>query len=265
MANASSKNENAYKKLIRLLEEQLAHSNQQNKDLSKKLDQSTKQIEALTEQLRHLTKLLYGSKTEKTKYNAPDGQASLFDDEPSFSETEHTGEQSQQTITYTVVRKIHKKKRNDSLCDDVEVEAIHHHPESTICDCCQGQMIEIGSTIAREEAEFIPARMKKVQHIEHAYECKNCKGDAFQRAQIKRGKTPQAPIQRSIASPSVLAKVMYDKFSQYLPLYRQVKEWERYGLNTNDKNLSNWVIRASHDWLLPIYGHMKKLMSKPEI
>ena len=60
VANASSTNENQYEKLIRLLEEQLAHSNQQNKELSK-------QIEALTDQVRHLTKLLYGSKTEKSK------------------------------------------------------------------------------------------------------------------------------------------------------------------------------------------------------
>ena len=51
-------------------------------------------------------------------------------------------------------------------------------------------MIEIGSTIVREEAEFIPARMKKVQHIEHAYECKSCKSDVSQSAQIKRGKAP---------------------------------------------------------------------------
>ena len=65
VANTSSTNENQNEKLIRLLEEQLAHSNQQNKELSK-------QIEALTEQVRHLTKLLYGSKTEKAKYNAPD-------------------------------------------------------------------------------------------------------------------------------------------------------------------------------------------------
>ena len=150
-----------------------------------------KQIEALTEQIRHLTKLLYGSKTEKSKYNAPDGQGSLFEDDPSFTDSEHTEEQSQQTISYTVVRKIQKKKRNDSLRDDVEVEAIHHHPENTICDCCQGQMIEIGSTIVREEAKFIPAKMMKVQHIEHAYECKNCKGDSSQKAQIKRGKAPQ--------------------------------------------------------------------------
>ena len=253
VANTSSTNENQNEKLIRLLEEQLAHSNQQNKDLSK-------QIEVLTEQVRHLTKLLYGSKTEKSKYNTPDGQVSLFEDDPSFNEPEHTGEQSQQTISYTVVRKVQKKKRNDSLDDRIEVEAVHHYPENTICDCCHGQMIEIGSTIVREEAEFIPARMKKVQHIEHAFGCVDCKGDTLQKAQIKRGKAPQPPIQRSIASPSVLAKVIYDKFAQYLPLYRQVKEWDRYGLNTNDKNLSNWVIRASHDWLLPIYNRLKVLM-----
>lgn len=252
VANAS-KNENQYEKLIRLLEEQLAHSNQQNKDLSK-------QIEALTDQVRHLTKLLYGSKTEKTKYNAPEGQGSLFDDDSSFSDTEHTVEQSQQTISYTVVRKVQSKKRNDSLHKDIEIEAIHHHPENTICDCCQGKMIEIGSKIVREEAKFIPAKMMKVQHIEHAYECRDCKSDSSQPAQIKRGKAPQPAIQRSIASPSVLAKVIYDKFVQYLPLYRQVKEWARYGLDTNDKNLSNWVIRAAHDWLLPIYERLKELM-----
>ena len=260
VTNVSSTNENQSEKLIRLLEDQLAHSNQQNKELSKKLDQSLKQIESLTQQLQHLTKLLYGSKTEKSKYNTPDGQVSLFEDDPSFTDPEHTEEQSQQTISYTVVRKIQPKKRNDSLREDIEIEAIHHHPANTICDGCHDQMIEMGSTIVREEAKFIPAKMMKVQHIEHAYECKKCKSDSLQKGQIKRGKAPQPPIQRSIASPSVLAKVMYDKFSQYLPLYRQVKEWERYGLNTNDKNLSNWVIRASHDWLLPIYERMKSLM-----
>ena len=251
-------NNSSNEKLIRLLEEQLAHSNQQNQEL-------LKQVESLSQQIRQLTKLLYGSKTEKSKYNAPDGQGSLFEDDPSFNDSEHTEEQSQQTISYTVVRKIYKKKRNDSLRDDVEIEAIHHHPECTICDCCQHQMVEIGGMLVREEAKFIPAKMMKVQHIEHAYECKHCKADSSQSAQIKRGKAPQPAIQRSMASPSVLAKVMYDKFSQYLPLYRQVKEWERYGLNTNDKNLSNWVIRASHDWLLPIYERMKNLMMSKSV
>ena len=56
-------------------------------------------------------------KQKNLKYNTPDGQGSLFEDDPSFNESEHTEEQSQQTISYTVVRKVQKKKRNDSLHD----------------------------------------------------------------------------------------------------------------------------------------------------
>ncbi|RUL45627.1 IS66 family transposase [Lysinibacillus antri] len=246
-------NDSANEKLIRLLEEQLTRSNQQNEEL-------LKQIESLSQQVRYLTKLLYGSKTEKSKYQAAEGQGSLFDDDPFFKESEQTEKQSQQTVSYTVVRKVNKKKRNDLLRDDVGIEMVHHHPKHTVCDCCEHQMIEIGSTLVREEAKFIPAKIVKVQHIEHAYECKMCKNDASQSAQIKRGKAPQPPIQRSIASPSMLARVIYDKFMQYLPLYRQVKEWERNGLLTNDKNLSNWVIRVAEDWLLPVYEKIKNVL-----
>lgn len=63
------------KKFIQILEEQLAHANQKN-------DELLKQIESLSQQVRYLTKLLYGSKSEKSKYQAPNGQCSLFEDDP---------------------------------------------------------------------------------------------------------------------------------------------------------------------------------------
>lgn len=253
MSKASTANEKQLEKVIQLLEKQLAHSNQQN-------EKQSKQIELLTQQVQHLTKMLFGSKTEKSKYQTPDGQGSLFEDDSSFTEPEHTGEQSQEIITYTVVRKSSRKKRNASLRDDVAVEMIHYHPENTVCDCCHDQMTEIGSKMVREEAKFIPASMMKVQHMEHAYECKACKRDVSLPTQIKKGKAPQPAIQRSLAGSSILAKVIYDKFVQYLPLYRQVKEWIRHGLETNDKNLSNWVIRVAEDWLSPIYERLKECM-----
>ena len=53
----------------------------------------------------------------------------------------------------------------------------------------------------------------KVQHIEHAYECKHCKADSSQSAQIKRGKAPQPAIQRSIAET---AKTNGVDFYRYL-------------------------------------------------
>lgn len=258
-------NKNSTDKLITLLENQIAIMKQQNEELSKKLDQSLAQNKYLSEQIHHLTKTLYGSKSEKSKYQAPDGQCSLFEDDPSFSDSEHTDEQSTESVSYTVIRKIKNKKRNDSFKEDVEIEEVHHHPSDLQCDCCQSNMHEIGSTIVREEAKFIPAKMVRVQHIEHAYECKRCKKDSTQNAQIKRGKAPMAVIPRSIAGPTVLAKLIYDKFIQYLPLYRQVKEWERSGLLTNDKNLSNWVIRVAEEWLLPIYDRMKEVLLSKSI
>ncbi|GGG34476.1 hypothetical protein GCM10007425_31460 [Lysinibacillus alkalisoli] len=109
-------------KLIQLLEQQLAQSN--------------RQIEALTEQVRQLTKALYGSKSEKSKYQAPDGQVSLFEDDPSFNEPEQTVEQSTDTVSYTVIRKKTNKKRNDSFRENIEIEEIHHHPTDLTCECC---------------------------------------------------------------------------------------------------------------------------------
>lgn len=49
--------------------------------------------------------------------------------------------------------------------------------------------------------------------------------------------------------------------SEIVLFYPQVKEWERYGLLTNDKNLSNWVIRVAEDFLSPVYEFMKQLLT----
>ena len=239
-------------KLIRLLEEQLAFTKEQNKQL-------TSQIEVLTEQVRQLTKMIYGSRSEKSKYQAPDGQCSLFEDDSSFNEPEHTGEQSEDTVTYSVTR-VKKKKRNDVFTDGTEVEEIHHHPSLLTCVCCESDLHEIGATVAREEAKLIPAKIIRVRHIEHAYECKQCKKDSGKNASISRGKAPMAVIPRSIVGPELLARIITDKYTRYLPLYRQVEELKRVGLETNDKNLSNWVIRAAEDWLSPIYQEMKVIL-----
>ena len=58
VTNGSFKNEDQSEKLIRLLEDQLAHANEQNIALSQKLDQALDQIEFLNQQLQQLTKLL---------------------------------------------------------------------------------------------------------------------------------------------------------------------------------------------------------------
>ncbi|WP_255350014.1 IS66 family transposase [Lysinibacillus sp. FJAT-14745] len=34
---------------------------------------------------------------------------------------------------------------------------------------------------------------------------------------------------------------------------------------TNDKNLSNWVIRSAEDWLLPVYEQMKQTLTAKSV
>ena len=63
MSDVSSKNEKHMEKLIQVLEEQLAHSNQQNQELSK-------QIESLTQQVQHLTKCYLAPKRRNQNTNA---------------------------------------------------------------------------------------------------------------------------------------------------------------------------------------------------
>lgn len=247
------KNKDSQDKLIRLLEEQLAFTKEQNKQL-------TNQIDVLTEQVRQLTKMIYGSRSEKSKYQAPDGQCSLFEDDPSFNEPEHTGDQSEDTITYAVTRAKKKKKRNDVFAAWTETEEIHHHPAALTCACCENELYEIGAVVVREEAKLIPAKIIRVQHIEHAYECKQCKKDIEKNASIVRGKAPRAVIPRSIVGPELMARIITDKYTRYLPLYRQVDELKRLGLETNDKNLSNWVIRVAEDWLLPVVNQIKTVL-----
>ena len=109
--SASTSNE----KVIQLLEEQITFMKQQNGDLSKQNKDLLNRIEVLTEQIHQLTKALYSSKSEKSKYQAPDGQGSLFEDDLSFSESEQTEKQNTETVSYTVTRKKTNKKRNDSF------------------------------------------------------------------------------------------------------------------------------------------------------
>ncbi|GEN81792.1 hypothetical protein SLU01_01040 [Sporosarcina luteola] len=79
-------------------------------------------------------------------------------------------------------------------------------------------------------------------------------------AQIKWVQALQPAIQYRLADTSVLMKVLHDKFVLHILLYRQVNEWMRYGLENDDKNLSNWYIQATHDWLMLVFERMKMLM-----
>lgn len=51
---------------------------------------------------------------------------------------------------------------------------------------------------------------------------------------------------------------MTQKFVMHTPLYRQEQEWRRQGIQISRQTMSNWLIRCAEDWLIPVYGELKK-------
>jgi hypothetical protein len=53
---------------------------------------------------------------------------------------------------------------------------------------------------------------------------------------------------------------MYQKFVNSMPLYRQSKHWENFGVNVSRGTLANWIIYTSMHWLLPLWIAWKSIL-----
>jgi len=69
-----------------------------------------------------------------------------------------------------------------------------------------------------------------------------------------------AVVKRGLASPSSAAYVMYQKFVNAMPLYRQSKDFETFGVKISRATLANWIIYTSIHWLLPLWNALKAVL-----
>lgn len=185
---------------------------EQNAELLARLDQLLEHNMELSNQVANLTKMLFGSRSEKTRY-------------------------SQEEIPQN------------------QTEEYHHRLEEPVCLCCNGEMKELG-TKDWSEVKLIPAKLVRCRHIVHRYECRNCKKSGTN--QIRVAPSPKRALPGSIASPSMITEAVYMKFTQFVPLERQLKDWQRLGLTLHSRTLNEWVNKVAEDWLAPIYQELKK-------
>jgi len=55
------------------------------------------------------------------------------------------------------------------------------------------------------------------------------------------------------------------KFVMGIPLYRQEQEWERNGILLSRQTMSNWLIKATGEWLKPIYNRLHELLCAEDV
>ena len=208
-----------------------------------------------------LRKEKFGSSSEKTPKQV-EGQISIFNE--AEIEADDTAREPVIKEVHGYIRRDPKTKREE-LIKDLPVREIfcESAPEDLKCPRCNTELKPIGKEVVREELEYIPAKLQIVRYVRMSYECPKCKHTDH--PYIQKALTPTSLMNHSLASPSSVANVMYQKYVNAVPLYRQEKDWENMGLSLSRATMANWVIRCTQDYLIPIVEHLQKELLSREI
>ena len=219
------------------------------------------QVSNLTEMVLLLRKEKFGSSSEKTKKQV-DGQLSLFNEAELESDSK-----SEEPVICRKGSMYHRKPKTsrEELLKDLPVEEFPCvlHPDDMFCNQCGTTLKEIGFVKVRDEIEYIPAKVQIIRYMQQACECPACKHTT--RPFIKKAVVPKSVLNHSLASPSSVSYVMYQKYVNSIPLYRQEKDWEQMGIALSRATMANWVIRSSQDHFEPVIKHMRKELLKREV
>ena len=219
------------------------------------------QVNNLTEMVLLLRKDKFGPSSEKTPKQI-EGQLSLFNE--AEIEADATIEEPIKKTVKGYTRTSTKTKREE-LIKVLPVREVlcESAPEDMNCPRCNSELRPIGNETVREELEYIPAKLQIVRYVRMSYECPKCKHS--DKPYIQKANTPTSLMNHSFASPSSVAHVMYEKYVNSVPLYRQEKDWEQLGIALSRATMANWVVRCSQDYFTPIIEHLRKELISRDI
>lgn len=242
---------------LKELETKYAEAETQRKNQEEVIEELTAKLKWFEEQFRLSQQRRFGASSEKTNPDQLD-----FFDEAEKEAVSTLEEPTVETITY---KRRKKSGHRDAVLEDLPVEVIEYDlPESEqICSCC-GHPLHKMSVEVRRELKIIPVQVKVVKHVRHVYACRNCEREAIS-TPIITAPMPAPIIPGSLASPSIVAHIMSQKYVEGMPLYRQEKYFERLGIELKRQNLANWMIKCSDKWLSLLYDRLKFHLLKRDI
>lgn len=239
------------RQLISTLRIALDTSNAQTAEL-------TAQIKLLNEQLEYMKKKLFGTSSEKSQL---DEQLNLFNEAEQETNPKAT-EPEEATLVNAHARKPKTKLEEKIKGLPVETIEVPLNDEDLSCIQCGTQLEVIGREVVRHEIEYIPATLKVIKYVSLHYGCPECKqtDEPF----FAEARVPKGLMKHSLASPSSVAWVMYQKYANGLPLYRQEKDWKQIGMGLSRATMANWVIYCAEHYLHPVYACCHRLLLERE-
>ena len=233
----------------------------------KRVSELESRVEVLMEALRLARHKQFGASSEKSEDTLTEQLSFLFNEAEVFVEEKKA---EAENVTVVAAHKRHKKHEYtlDNIPDNIPVKQTEHRleGEELICPECGDTMTEIGKEVVRT-LEIIPAQTIVREDIYYTYACKKCgeSADAGCETPIVKAPREKNIIPGSFASAEAIAHIMTQKFIMGSPLYRQEQEMNRKGIQLSRQTMSNWILKATEEYLTPVYEQLHTELLKRDV
>ena len=223
-------------------------------DMRKSKEESEQKLKNAQEEIDYLRKKLFGTSSEKHVVEIP-GQYNLFNEAEQEYKDTLLDDIFAESVSETKKRKA--KVSNAERFQGVPVKKVYLDIEgSKTCKECGTELIYIGEEYVRRELKFTPAKMTIIEYYSKNYKCPECEANEF--PNIYKGKEGKAHGLYGMIAPETLSWLIYQKFCNSLPFYRQEKDWQQYGVSVTRATMANWVIKNSEAFFKPMYEFFRR-------
>lgn len=210
----------------------------------------------MEEEVLQLRRMLFGKKSEKIGQKEEQGKISFKEEEQELTPTPTAPTPSH--LADTKLGNTQKKQRQMKATVVREVEHLVIPEEVQANPQAYTRLPESSDRISRR-LEYVPGHFKLHIFRMPAFVKKGQRGKFDQDAPI-HATAPQNILPGSNMGASVVALALHNKYSLHLPLYRQIKEFDRIGLHgLSEGVLCNWV-RAVAEELEPLWKAHHELL-----
>ena len=216
--------------------------------------------------IAYLEQQLYGSRSEKRLPINPDAlQLSLFATEIDPQEQQRLdasiAKDEEKREKLLKVDGYERKVRKPIDTSRLEVREEHIYPEGINLE----EYNEI-EPLVTESLVLVPQKMYIRRIVRHKYVLKaSLQQPESERRIFEVADLPAAPLHKCMASESVLADILVQKFVYHLPFYRVIQKYREMGVSVSDSTLGGWYA-AVCEKLKPIYDRLKvDILSSPYI
>jgi transposase len=211
-------------------------------DLSK--EELVVKVIELTHRLSQLERLVFGSRHERFVPSTRQEQLALG---LAVEKIETPAPVAIQTIEYTRRQKKETTEKVQTgrmkLPADLPREQVILEPQQDVSG-----MKRIGEEIT-EELERIPGKLFVRQYVRPKYAKPQGEG-------VVIAELPARPIDKGIPGPGLLAQIVIDKYTDHLPIHRQLQRFEREGIKLSSSTLTDWI-SGTCALLDPLYEVLK--------